>query len=374
MTTPFLSFCLIAKNEADELPRCLSSVAPYVDELIVVDTGSTDDTCAIAASFQAKVFHFDWIDDFSAAKNYAIAQASGQWILMLDADEEWVITDSGWRDRLLASTAVLAYLIPLSSSDEAEALTPMMTPRLFRADPALKYRGRYHESLRYQGAELAAHQLQLLPSVGIRHYGYAMETLAEKSQRRILILEKIRTDEGLSLMLLWTLSGMYECLEDLDNSLGCYLEALERLMPDLEAGTRPTDTRAVRSWLFSLGVRSLQAEDFETVQMICSQGLDWFSDFPPLHYLTGLLLKKLGFSLGAMPYFETCLGCGQGQPYFQGEPFDRSLITTQPACELGKLYFALGNKTRAIAAFETALKFDPNYPDAIQGLAIANTL
>jgi tetratricopeptide (TPR) repeat protein len=209
--------------------------------------------------------------------------------------------------------------------------------------------------------------------VGIRHHGYAMETLPEKSRRRIPILENIRAAEGLPLMLLWTLSGMYECVEDLDHSLGCYLEAFERLVPDLEAGTRPTDTRAVRSWMFSLGVRSLQAEDFETVQMICTRGLDWFPDFPPFHYLTGLLLKHLGFSLGAMPYFEACLGCGQGQSYFQGEPFDRSLITTQPACELGHLYETLGQREQAIAAFETALKFDPSYPDAIKGLAIANT-
>jgi glycosyltransferase involved in cell wall biosynthesis len=175
MDTPFLSFCLIAKNEAEALPRCLASVAPHVDELIVVDTGSTDRTRAIAESFQAKVFSFEWIDDFAAAKNYAIAQAAGQWILMLDADEEWVITDSGWRDglrpalghRLLESLMPLAYLIPLRNADEAEGLTPMMTPRLFRADPALQYRGRYHESLCHQGVELAAHQLQPLPGVGI---------------------------------------------------------------------------------------------------------------------------------------------------------------------------------------------------------------
>ncbi|MBO8162015.1 MAG: glycosyltransferase family 2 protein [Thermosipho sp. (in: Bacteria)] len=82
-----ISGCLIVKNEEKNITRCIESMLPVIDELIVVDTGSTDNTVAIAEKFNAKIYHFTWIDDFSAARNYAISKATGDWIIFLDADE-----------------------------------------------------------------------------------------------------------------------------------------------------------------------------------------------------------------------------------------------------------------------------------------------
>jgi glycosyltransferase involved in cell wall biosynthesis len=82
-----LSLCMIVKNEEEDLAKCLRSVEPVVDEMIVVDTGSTDRTKAIAEAFGAKVFEFEWQDSFAEARNYSISKASGQWILVMDADE-----------------------------------------------------------------------------------------------------------------------------------------------------------------------------------------------------------------------------------------------------------------------------------------------
>lgn len=82
-----LSLVMIAKNEARCLARCLKSIRSAVGEIIVVDTGSADQTVKIAKDFGATVSHFDWINDFAAARNFALEQATGQWILVLDADE-----------------------------------------------------------------------------------------------------------------------------------------------------------------------------------------------------------------------------------------------------------------------------------------------
>jgi GT2 family glycosyltransferase/tetratricopeptide (TPR) repeat protein len=82
-----LSVCMIVKNEEVNLPRCLMSVKPVADEIIVVDTGSTDKTRDIAEALGAKVFDFPWTNDFSEARNYSLSKASGGWILVLDADE-----------------------------------------------------------------------------------------------------------------------------------------------------------------------------------------------------------------------------------------------------------------------------------------------
>src|SRR5713226_2024289 len=82
-----ISLCLMVRNEEHDLPGCLQSAGDLVDEIIVVDTGSTDRTKEVAASFGAKVFDFPWCDDFAAARNECIRHATGEWILWMDADE-----------------------------------------------------------------------------------------------------------------------------------------------------------------------------------------------------------------------------------------------------------------------------------------------
>jgi len=82
-----ISLCMITRDEEQFLPRCLSSVQGMVDEIVVVDTGSVDRTIGIASSFDARIYHFEWIDDFSAARNFSLSKASGDWIFSLDADE-----------------------------------------------------------------------------------------------------------------------------------------------------------------------------------------------------------------------------------------------------------------------------------------------
>jgi cellulose synthase/poly-beta-1,6-N-acetylglucosamine synthase-like glycosyltransferase len=90
---PSLSLCMIVKNEEKYLARCLASLKPMVDEMIIVDTGSTDTTRDIAEVFGAKVFDYEWHDDFAAARNHSLEQAQGDWILVMDADEVIAPTD-----------------------------------------------------------------------------------------------------------------------------------------------------------------------------------------------------------------------------------------------------------------------------------------
>jgi len=82
-----ISACYIVKNEARELKISIESLKKFVDEIVVVDTGSTDDTVKVAKKFGAKIFYFDWNDDFSAPRNLALKKCSGDWIIFLDADE-----------------------------------------------------------------------------------------------------------------------------------------------------------------------------------------------------------------------------------------------------------------------------------------------
>src|SRR3569833_634639 len=94
MTIP-VSVCMIAKNEATGIGESIRSISPYVQEVIVVDTGSDDETAKIAASLGARVFFHQWQDDFSAARNAALDHATQPFILMLDADEQFVAGGEG---------------------------------------------------------------------------------------------------------------------------------------------------------------------------------------------------------------------------------------------------------------------------------------
>jgi glycosyltransferase involved in cell wall biosynthesis len=360
---PRLSLCMIVKNEDQNLGRCLQSAQAWVDEMIVVDTGSNDETVAIAESFGAKVSHFQWCDDFAAARNYSLTLATGAWILVLDADEELVIQPD-YTDNWRTTPDLLAWQINLWDADASEGLTGMATQRLFRNLPDLKYAGRYHEALLYQQQPIPTELTKPLPNLGIRHYGYSQAALLQKSTSRIAQLEKLRQEEGLSLMLLWTLSGYYELNQQPEQVADCYAEAWERLLPDLLSGEKPSDTRAVPGWLYSLGVRAIQQDDLEAAPLIAQTGLKWFPDYPPLCYLNGLLVRLMGFSLGATPYLEACLKFGKTGNYFKGEPFDQNLLTILPAYDLGCMALEQHQFSEAAAYFEQVLSYQPDYPSA----------
>ena len=103
---PRLSLCMIVRNEEKRLPRCLASAMPWAGETIVVDTGSTDGTIALAERAGARVLHFAWRDDFAAARNHALAAATREWVLVLDADEILRVDDAvAWARALAAAPA-----------------------------------------------------------------------------------------------------------------------------------------------------------------------------------------------------------------------------------------------------------------------------
>jgi glycosyltransferase involved in cell wall biosynthesis len=148
-----LSFCMIAKNEERDLATCLDSVRGVADELIVVDTGSTDRTAAIAAEYGAEVVPFDFtIVDFAAARNCAITRARGGWILMLDADETLDPAGLPAVRQLAAEDRHAGYFLErfnrsgAPSTAQEQPFTDFVV-RLFPKRPGVRYRGRVHETV-----------------------------------------------------------------------------------------------------------------------------------------------------------------------------------------------------------------------------------
>ncbi|TAE55983.1 MAG: glycosyltransferase [Oscillatoriales cyanobacterium] len=367
---PFLSFCAIVKNESENLARCLASVQPYVDEIIVVDTGSQDGTPEIATQYGAKVGYFEWCDDFAAARNYALSLVTGEWILVLDADEELVVTSVDFRETLKFHPEALAYSIIRTEVRHQAGMTPLHMIRLFRNLPEIRYVGRFHEQIQYQNRSFSDSEVRSLDSVRVLHHANSHQQVAAKVvNRNIPILELARQEEGLSLMLLYSLAGMYGSAGEDEKARDCWEEALERLFPHLIDGNPPEEFGFIPSLVFTLAGRSLQNRDYETTMLLCQRGLEWCPNYPPLNYIAGMTLINLGFPLGAVAYFENCLKLGKDNSYYTREPFEPSFTTTDPACCLGLAYINLKRWSDAVSAFELALTFDENCTAAQENLA-----
>lgn len=187
---PTISLCMIVKNEERYLAQCLASVKPIVDELIVVDTGSTDYTLNIAQVFGATVHHFDWTGSFSDARNYAISKAAGKWILIMDADERISPQDyEGFCTMIRESLPGRdAWSVPIRNysnrvhiqgwtandgaypeEEQADGWYPAERVRLFPNDPRIRYEGVVHElvepALRQHGFSI--HEAPIVA----HHYG-----------------------------------------------------------------------------------------------------------------------------------------------------------------------------------------------------------
>lgn len=138
-----ISLCMIVLNEEIALPLCLSSVKDVVQEIVVLDTGSSDRTVEIAKLFGAKVYYFEWCNDFSAARNQALKYVTGDWILVLDADE--TLTPEIIPDLQQAIKRDRYLVINLLREEVGAAQSPYsMVSRLFRRHPDIRFSRPYH--------------------------------------------------------------------------------------------------------------------------------------------------------------------------------------------------------------------------------------
>ncbi len=138
----FVTLSMIVKDEAKTLPRCLRAVLPFVDKLFITDTGSTDDTIAIAKAFGARVFKFRWVDDFSAARNYALAWVDTPWVMTLDADD---IVLNPWNIKPLIEDSARQQATCLMSQYLSTPTLTIGRPQIVRSE-MYRFMGAVHES------------------------------------------------------------------------------------------------------------------------------------------------------------------------------------------------------------------------------------
>ncbi|MDD6217853.1 MAG: glycosyltransferase [Selenomonadaceae bacterium] len=188
-----ISAIYIAKNEAENIARSLESVKDSVDELILVDTGSSDDTVKIFESYGGRVYHQPWQDDFSAPRNLALSKATGDWVILLDADEYFA---KNCRKNIVdiikrAPASCNGILITLRNIEKStgKLQDKFYALRIIRNIPGLEYRGRIHEGLWIDGEELGSFCRVEENLLFIEHTGYSKEMSEEKGRRNLSILQ-----------------------------------------------------------------------------------------------------------------------------------------------------------------------------------------
>ena len=309
-----LSQCMIVKNEEKNIRRALSWGKEIMYEQIVVDTGSTDQTVKIAEEMGAKVFHFEWIDDFSAAKNYAIEQASGDWIAFLDADEYFTNESVRKLISILKQAeaggqggsrvqAIVSSLSNIDKDGKPGVFAEQM--RLFRNDPNIRYINRIHEALKFTGKG-GFNALDARKELIIYHTGYTKDVYKEtkKIDRNIRILEKELEDNPENAALLAYLGDSLNANGQHDKSKEYFHRALElglKKEKDKEIALRAVSNLLV---LYS---RDFHPEEEQTVRELYQTYQDMHSDHPDADCYFGIWLYRGKYYEEATPHLKTAL-------------------------------------------------------------------
>lgn len=235
---------VIARNEAATIARLLASVRPFVDEMLVMDTGSDDDTVRLAEAAGARIARFTWIDDFSAARNAALDAAGADWHVVLDADE-WLIGEgSGAALDALRSTAP-DFVGTIALQDHFDGGTAQS--RLSRVLPGhVRYTGRIHEQ--------PAHRLPVRPlAVEVAHDGYLPERLHVKQGRNAQLLTAAIQDDPANPYLWYQLGKDHSVYDRFADAEVAFANAVEHLTASAEGAAEA----ALPPWWFDLVARRL---------------------------------------------------------------------------------------------------------------------
>lgn len=347
---------MIVKNEAASLSRCLKSVEGWVDEMVIVDTGSTDDTISIAQSFTAQVHFYDWGNDFAAARNFGLQYVQSEWVLVLDADEvlnpQVIPQLQGLmqRDNLLAVT-LLRHEIGAQQSPYS------LLSRLFRHHPQIHFQRPYHELIDDRVLALQEQephwQVGHLPEVAIEHFGYQVDAIATRNKHQ-------RAGEIMAAALAKDPNDPYLCskLGALYGDMGQVKQGIHLLKQGLNLN--PPEASILYELHYHLGHTYARDRQSELALHHYQQAVQ--QDLP------GLL------KLGAYNNWANLLqDCGQ---YEKASQLYQQVIALQPDWALGYYNLgltkrAMGDLVGAIAAYQHAIQKQPDYAEAYQNLGVA---
>jgi tetratricopeptide (TPR) repeat protein len=357
-----LSLCMIVRDEQEMLPRCLAAVAGAVDEMVIVDTGSTDRTVEIAQSFGARVIFHEWTGSFAEARNVSFDAAEGDWLIYLDADEVLVEQDAGLLRSLTGRTWREAfYLSETNYTGDLEDGTAVThnALRVFRNRPEYRFEGRLHEQI---ARCLPGYLPERLEATGVRieHYGYlgAVRDSREKSRRNIELLRLQQAESPPTPFLHYNLGSEYAAAGDPVAAL----EEFERAWTLLD-GLVDRESYEFAPALLSRLVKALRAcgRPADAIAR-AEEGLERFQGFTDLVLEQALAALALDQPERASVLLERCIEMGDAPSRYTATVGSGTYL---PRLRLAELERAAGNHDAAIALLEYCLREHPHFVGSV---------
>jgi glycosyltransferase involved in cell wall biosynthesis len=361
-----LSLCMIVRDNDKTIGAALASIYRWVDEIIIVDTGSTDRTIEICRSYGARVEYFQWCDDFSAARNESLKYATGDWIFWMDSDDT-IPEDCSRQLRQLVDgpheDAVLGYVMqvhcpgPGHDNDGGAEVTVVDHLKLFRRVPGLVFERRIHEqllpSIHRLGGEYRWTDLYVVHS----GYDHSTATRAKKLERDLRILNLERAQEPNHPFLLFNLGMTYADARRWDR-------AIEDLRRCIEVSA-PHESQVPKA--HALLINALfQAELFDEALQACETALSSFPDDKEIRFRHGLVEMAAGRFESAARAFEVVLECPAERKFLS---VDRHLAGYKARHNLAIARQATGDHAAALSHWRRVLDEQPGFRPAIRGAA-----
>ncbi len=352
---PRISLCMIVRNEAHILGRCLESLRGVADEIVVGDTGSDDGSMQLAKNFGATILHLPWQDDFSAARNATLEQASGDWVLVADADDELLAEDAERIRPLTREDEFDGYLfrtISLVGDKESPAEVSSLQLRLFRRSTGARYVGRIHEQL-----PLSPARVQFI-DIRFRHYGYFGDEVARKGKiaRNIRILELALHEAADDPFHLFNLATEHVRLGEWARAAALYERALSSV-----AETASWSPEAYKKLAISL----IAMDRLDDADRWLAEGEPLFPGFTDLLYLRGCVDHRMGRLGDALRRFSACREKGDASPIY---PSDVGVGTYRASLGSSLVLLELGRPREARLQLLQALHQAPDLLEAYPAL------
>lgn len=349
MTEVLLSAAMIVHDEERHLDACLASLHGVVDEIVVVDTGSTDATTTIAARHGARVADFPWQDDFAAARNRSLELARGRWILYVDADERVRPADGRALRRLLRDPRYVGLWVTFHWRP---GYTPYREMRLFRNDPRIRFEGVIHENM-WPGILRLMDERGLLigqSPLALDHVGYEGDLRGKHRRNLPLLLRSVEATPGK--VYNWChLAATYAGLDRPRDAERAWRRALlivrSRPSPDLNDSLAFTEYVA---WRRGRG---------ESIDRLLAEGRDRFPENHQLRWLHGRRLVERKRFAQAIPMFEELLSHRHGSGLDDTVAYDRTIFGVGALDSLATCHFRLGNHGESARYYALALAEEP---------------
>lgn len=353
-----LSLCMIVKDEEEMLPRCLAAAAPAVDEIVIVDTGSSDRTIEIAREHGARVIERAWTGSFSDARNASFDAATGDWLLFLDADEVLVAEDV---ERLRALRGQVwreaFYLTEISWTGElGDGTAATHTAlRVFRARPEYRFSGTLHEQI---AETLPLHVPERIRATDIRieHFGYlgAVRDAKEKSRRNVELLLKQRDAGESNPFLHFNLGSEYGALGDAQAALAEYERAWELIEHDPQRRTWGFQPALTSRLVRALRICGRHADCVARADAALTR----YPGFTDLVFEQAAAALALGDQDAALRLYERCLEMGDAPSRYTATVGTGTFL---PTIAIAEIKHARGETGEAVAMLDACLAEHPGF-------------